>query len=122
MITLARKAFIMEQTLEVTRYGVVADGETLNTGPLQKLIETFRQAGGGTLVFPPGRYLSGGLQLCSHLRLQFAPGATLLGSSRLEDYHHYRPSPEPFPEGYEGVRALLSAVDCEDSYIGGGGV
>jgi polygalacturonase len=111
----------MEQTLEVTRHGVVADGETLNTGSLQKLVEICRHEGGGTLVFPPGRYLSGGLRLCSHLRLQFAPGATLLGSPRLEDYHHYDPSPEPFPEGYEGVRALLSAVDCEDIHIGGSG-
>ncbi|MCX6972618.1 MAG: glycosyl hydrolase family 28 protein [Verrucomicrobia bacterium] len=111
----------MSAAIDVTRHGVVPDGVTPNTAMLQKLIEACRRAGGGTLAFPPGRYLTGGLVLCSHLRLEIGPGATLVGSPKLEDYHHYNPSPEPFPEGYEGVRALLSAVDCEDIHIGGCG-
>ena len=107
--------------IPVTEHGVVPDGATLNTGRLQALIDRCCEAGGGTLCFPSGRYLTGGLTLRSHLRLHFEPGAVLLGSPRLEDYGHHLPSPEPFPEGYEGVRALLFAVDCEDIHIEGTG-
>ena len=107
--------------IPVTEHGVVPDGSTLNTERLQALIERCCEAGGGTLCFPPGRYLTGGLTLHSHLRLYFEPGAVLLGSPRLEDYQHYSPAPEPFPEGYEGVRALLFGVDCEGICLDGHG-
>ena len=107
--------------IDVTKSGAVPDGITLNTAVLQNLIEECRRAGGGTLSFPPGVYLTGGLQLCSNIQLVIGPGATILGSPKLEDYHHYMPSPEPFWEGYEGVRALISAVDCENIRIEGQG-
>jgi len=107
--------------IDVKARGAVGDGITRNTEVLQGLIEECREAGGGTLYFPPGRYLTGGLRLCSHIRIVLESGATLLGSPQMEDYHHYLPSPEPFWEGYEGVRALLSAVDCEDISIEGDG-
>jgi len=109
------------EALSVLAHGVVPDGVTLNTAALQAMIDRCRRSGGGTLYFPAGRYLSGGLVLCSRLRLYFDAGATLLGSPVLEHYPHYFPSPEPFPEGYEGVRALLSATDCGEITLEGPG-
>lgn len=106
---------------DVTHHGVVPDGTTLNTAALQRLIDRGPGADANRVYFPPGRYLTGGLVLRGAIELQLARGATILGSPRLEDYHHYVPAPESFPEGYEGVRALFSAVDAEDIAITGPG-
>lgn len=107
--------------INVLHEGLDATGSVLNTQRLQILIEDLGDAGGGTLVFPPGTYLTGGLKLCSHLKIQLDQGAVLLGSPDLSDYTLHAPSPVPFPEGYEGVRALLFALDCEDLVIEGSG-
>ena len=95
--------------ITVTEHGVVPDGRTLNTTAIQKLIDKCGEAGGGTLSFPPGRYLTGGLKLRSNLTLQLESGATLLGSTNLGDYTLYNPSPLRFFEDKEGLRALLFA-------------
>ena len=95
--------------ITVTEHGVVPDGRTLNTEAIQKLIDKCGEAGGGTLIFPPGRYLTGGLVLCSNLTLHFENGATLLGSTNLDDYTLYNPSPVRFSEDHEGLRTLLFA-------------
>ena len=106
---------------DVTQHGVIGDGVALNTHAFQSLIDRCGEDGGGTLFFPPGRYLTGGLILRNRVCLNLSAGATVLGSSKLADYHHYNPSPVPFPEGYEGVRALISAVDCKQISIRGEG-
>ena len=64
--------------LNVIEHGVVLDGQTLNTESIQKLIDKCGKAGGGTLIFPPGRYLTGGLELRSNLSAE--KGLTLLNS------------------------------------------
>lgn len=66
--------------------GVVADGVTLNTEPLQRAIDAVSASGGGTLVFPAGTYLTGTLRLKDNVTLHLEPGATLLGSPELKDY------------------------------------
>ncbi|MCC6125356.1 MAG: twin-arginine translocation signal domain-containing protein [Pirellulales bacterium] len=72
--------------------GAVGDGTTLNTPAFQSAIDACAAAGGGTVFFPPGRYLTGGMILKSRVNLQFAPGAVLVGSPRLEDYPVQRPT------------------------------
>jgi DNA-binding cell septation regulator SpoVG len=45
-----------------------------------------RKDGGGTVVIPAGKYLSGSIYLKSHVTLQLDEGATLLGSTNRMDY------------------------------------
>ena len=89
--------------LDVTRVGVVADGTTLQTARLQALLDSLGEAGGGTLYFPPGRYLTGSLTLHSHIGLHLAAGAVLLGSDRFADYT--RPH-LLYAQGAEGISLL----------------
>jgi polygalacturonase len=74
------------QTFDILDYDAVGDGHTLCTAAIQSAIDECRDQGGGTVLIPAGTYLTGTLRVYSHMRLQVAPGATLLGSSRLEDY------------------------------------
>lgn len=73
-------------SFDVRQYGATGDGATMDTAALQKAIDAAAGAGGGTVVFPPGRYLSGSLDLKSHVTLELEENATLLGSPHRSDY------------------------------------
>lgn len=64
----------------VLDHGVVPDGATKNTAALAAVIAQIKTAGGGTLYFPPGRYLTGSVHLESNLTLHLEAGAVLLYS------------------------------------------
>ncbi|MDR0337897.1 MAG: hypothetical protein LBI18_12485 [Planctomycetaceae bacterium] len=70
----------------VTDFGAVGDGETLNTKVLQSVIDACSNAGGGTVRFAPGTFLSGTLFLKDNVTLSLDTGAVLLGSKNKEDY------------------------------------
>ena len=95
-------------------------GNALDTERIQEAIDTCFRQGGGTVVLEAGVYVTGTLQLKSHVTLYLARGALLSGSSRLEDY----PDNEScFTDavGHRRGRALLYAADAEDIGLEGEG-
>jgi polygalacturonase len=71
---------------DVTAYGAKGDGTTLNTDAIAKAIAACNAAGGGRVVVPAGRFLTGAVHLKSNVNLHLAEGATLLFST---DPAHY---------------------------------
>jgi polygalacturonase len=74
------------KSFNVRDYGATGNGVTLDTIALNQAIEACAKAGGGQVRIPPGRYLSGTIQLCSHLTLFLAAGATIVGTTNLDSY------------------------------------
>jgi polygalacturonase len=75
------------KTCDAKAMGAAADGKTKDTAALQKAIDTCAAAkDGGEVSLAAGTYLSGPLDLKSHVTLRLAKGATLLGSPDVEDY------------------------------------
>ncbi|MCF7838944.1 MAG: right-handed parallel beta-helix repeat-containing protein [Candidatus Marinimicrobia bacterium] len=73
--------------LRRTIYRAPADEPSArDTAALQAALDAAADQGGGTVVVPPGDYLTGPLWLRSHVHLHLAPGATLWGSPELADY------------------------------------
>ena len=70
----------------VTEFGAAGDGEALDTGAIQTAIEACSLQGGGTVLFPAGRYLTGTFYLKDHIRIHLDAGASILGSADLKDY------------------------------------
>jgi len=77
---------IPSATFTITDYGAVADGKTLNTAAIQQTIDACSAAGGGTVVIPEGKFLTGPLTLASNLNFHLAPNATLLFLNDLAVY------------------------------------
>jgi polygalacturonase len=61
-------------------HGISPDGTTKNTAAIAAVIAKIKAAGGGTLYFPPGRYLTGSVHMESNLTIHLEAGATLLYS------------------------------------------
>jgi polygalacturonase len=105
--------------VDITRYGAVGDGKTLNTSAIQKAIDECHQQGGGKVVFPTGTWLSGTIVIKDQVTLQFDKGSRLLGSTNINDYQNI----DPFADGL-GIDvgwALVVAVDAKNIGIEGEG-
>lgn len=61
-------------------YGAAGDGRTLDTDAINRAILAAKAAGGGTVFFPGGDYLSHSIRLCSRLTLRLGAGATLIAA------------------------------------------
>jgi len=72
--------------INIRQFGAINDGATLNTLQIQAAIDSCFYAGGGTVVFPKGNYLTGTIVLKANVTLDFEADAVLLGSSNLSDY------------------------------------
>jgi len=68
---------IPDNSFDVTDYGTVADGKTLDTQALQAAIDAASAAGGGVVNVPAGTYLSGALFLKSDVELHLQKGAVI---------------------------------------------
>lgn len=69
-------------------FGAKGDGITLNTNAFAAAMNAVRNAGGGTLLIPPGRWKTGTVALVSDLTLVIARGAAVIGSESPDDYRH----------------------------------
>jgi polygalacturonase len=70
-------AHFSESTFNVKDYGAKADGKTNDAAAINKAIETAAKAGGGTVFFPAGTYLSGSIRLQSNITLYLSSGTIL---------------------------------------------
>ena len=117
--------------VDASRYGLVADGETDNTGKLQAALSTCPK--GGTVYVPAGRYRTASLFLKSCTTLYLEKGAVLLGDN---DRTHYPILPGVLPSenevdeyyltGWEGnplssFAGLLNITQVHDVVVTGEG-
>ena len=107
-------------SVSVRDFGAAGDGKIPDTAAIQKALDTVASQGGGEVLLPAGRYISGSLVMKSHTTLRLEAGATLLGSSNRDDY-------PLVPARWEGRetnchRALISAEHADDIAITGAGV
>ncbi len=67
-------------------YGARADGQTVCTKAIQKAIDACAAAGGGTVVFSPGTYLTGSLFLKDRVDLRVDEEVTIKGVQDESEY------------------------------------
>jgi polygalacturonase len=77
----------------IRTYGAKGDGQTMNNKAIDAAIDAAAAAGGGTVYFPAGNYLSGTIHLKSKITLRLEQGCTLIAAETGFD------EPEPNPAG-----------------------
>lgn len=75
-----RKVVSGKTFYNVRDYRAVGDGKTLDTLAINKAIDAAALAGGGTVYFPAGTYLSFSIHLKSNITLYIDNGATILAA------------------------------------------
>jgi polygalacturonase len=109
-----------ERDFVITGYGAVADGTTEATRAIAAAVEACAAAGGGRVVVPAGRFLTGPVHLRSRVNLHLARGATL---AFVRDPRAYLPAVLTRWEGVElmGYSPLVYAYGQQDVAVTGEG-
>ena len=68
------------------QYGAREGGEFKNTAAIRAAVRAASQAGGGAVVIPAGKWLTGSIRLENNVALRVSKGAELLFSSDPADY------------------------------------
>ena len=110
---------IPDFTILLPDQGGVADGRTINTEAFARAMQTLKEHGGGRLVVPAGIWLTGPIELESHVELHLERGALILFTDDRTQY--------PLIDGnFEGLntkrcQSPLSAHDKQDIAVTGPG-
>lgn len=106
-------------TIDSTGNGFYADDTTNNSAAIQAAIDSCYNAGGGTVRFMNGTFLTGPFQLMSNVTLEIDSSATLLATQNMQDY---------YPAGYptnlppsSSLEPLITSDDADSLTITGGG-
>jgi polygalacturonase len=111
------------RTFSVRDYGAAGDGVASDTSAINQAIDACSKAGGGQVLFPPGRYLSGTIHLRDHATLFLSAGATLVGTTNLSEYEQpVIPSFMPEAKWGKWHRGLIVGENMGDAAIMGPGL
>ena len=104
----------------ITRYGARDDGTTEATRAIAAAVAACAEAGGGRVVVPAGRFLTGPVHLRSRVNLHLEAGATL---AFVRDPRAYLPAVRTRWEGVElmGYSPFIYAYDQQDVAVTGQG-
>ncbi|MFD1258599.1 glycoside hydrolase family 28 protein [Mucilaginibacter terrae] len=80
IVLLAANGFAQANWYNIRIYGAKGDGETLDTKAINQAINAAAEAGGGTVYFPAGNYLSASIHLKSKITLRLEQGCTLIAA------------------------------------------
>ncbi len=88
------------QIFDITSYGAIGNGTTLNTSAIQAAVDACNTAGGGIVEVPVGNFLTATVFLKSNVTLLIDSGATITGSSVTADYPDVIPLIRSYTDHY----------------------
>jgi polygalacturonase len=109
-----------ERIYDIVEYGAVAGGKTMNTKAFANAIAACVHGGGGTVLVPPGTWLTGPIRLESNVNLCVEKGALVLFSKNIQDYPFIQ-SPDGRSRRYTKT-PLISAFRVKNIALTGEGI
>jgi len=115
-----KEPVIPDYSVNITDFGAVPDGLTLNTRAFADAIQEVSDKGGGKVIVPRGIWLTGPIVMKSNIDLHTKEGALILFSRNFNDY----PLIETSFEGLETYRCIspVYAYDLDNIAITGKGI
>lgn len=74
------------KTFNILKYGAKSNGINDNTLAIKKAIQTCTKSGGGIVLVPKGKYLTGPIHLENNVNLHLDDGAEIIFSTNPKDY------------------------------------
>lgn len=104
---------------DITRFGALSDSKTLNTLYIQNAIDACSKSGGGIVIVPAGKFITGAIFLKQGVNLNIEKNGVLKGSVNQADY----PQINTRWEGEERIwtSALINIIDVNGVNISGEG-
>jgi len=84
----------------ITTYGAVGDGSTLNTAAIQAAVDACHNAGGGVVEVPAGNFLTGTIFLKSNVEFHISQSGTITGSTNISHYPVVSPAKRTYTDNY----------------------
>lgn len=88
-------------TYNIVNYGAKPDGITFCTDSFKKAIEECNKNGGGKVIVPFGKYLTGAIHLEDNVNLHLEDGAEIIFSTNPKDYPIVHTS-------FEGIELIIT--------------
>ena len=109
-----------DRVYNISHFGAVDGGEVLNKDVISRVIKTCHDAGGGTVLIPEGKWLTGQIHFQSNVNLHIQDSAELIFS---DDYNEYLPAVQSSWEGMEcfNYSPLIYAFNCRNVTLSGKG-
>ncbi|WP_028298521.1 glycoside hydrolase family 28 protein [Olivibacter sitiensis] len=113
----------MKKEYNIADFGAVGNGQTVNTGVIQQVIDKASADGGGKVVVPAGQFLTGTLAMKSNVELHLRKGAILLGNTDPFDYQEMEMPGHPVSPKQDdnSSLALLVAYRADNIAVTGTG-
>jgi hypothetical protein len=110
-----------DAVFNIVEYGAKPEDKAANITAFRKAVQACHDAGGGRVLVPVGKWLTGPIHLKSNVELHVAEGATILFSDDFDDY-----LPPVFVR-YEGIECynyspLIYAYEQENVAVTGRGI
>jgi len=83
----------------VCDFGASGEGSNLDTKAIQNAVDVCSEKG-GTVLFPPGKYLTGSIELKSNIDIYIQNGAEILGSTNISDYFERKPNLDSYNDAF----------------------
>ena len=113
-----QEVLIPELTVSLTDFGGVGDGVTDNSEAFTKALKHLKKQGGGHLIVPDGKWLTGPIKLISNLDLHLADNAVIVFSTNKELYVQ---ASDSLRDGSKKCNALIHGSKLENVAITGSG-
>lgn len=115
-----QRPVIPARTVSIADFGAVSGGREKNTAAFARAIAEVSAQGGGRVVVPAGRWLTGPIHLRSNIELHLTAGAEVVFSDVFEDYLPVVLTRDGGVECYN-YSPLIYARGCENIAITGPG-
>lgn len=109
-----------QHIFDITKYGAIEGSKEKNTKAIAKAISECTKSGGGLVLIPKGKWLTGAIHLTSNVNLHLEKGAVLNFTDNPQDY---LPAVQSSWEGMEcfNYSPLIYAFECKNIAITGDG-
>lgn len=115
------KPIFSDRSFDINKFGAIGNGKTDCTEAFRTAVKTCNETGGGRVIVPSGKFLTGPIHLLSNVNLHLEKGAEIIFKT---DPSSYLPSVMVNWEGIEAMNysPLIYAYNQENIAVTGEGI